>query len=155
MTSGSAAQYPVMTLAALLALPISRVLATDALVFLWVPVPLLPWGITVLHAWRAPYRTALFWHKPGKLGMGFWFRNQVEILLMGVRGKPRPFRSAIRNLYEERAGRHSQKPEYFQDIITFLSPGPYLELFARRTRPDWTTVGHDVGTEVETWLASR
>lgn len=153
MTSGAEAQYPVMALAEILALPVDRVLAPAAVVWLWVPVPLLPWGITVLHAWGAPYRTALFWHKVGRLGLGFWYRNQVEILLMGVRGRVTPCRSAIRNLYASRPDRHSQKPDWFQHTIQATLAGPYLELFARRPLPGWTTVGADLGHEVHAWLS--
>ena len=154
MTSGSASQYSVMTLDELTALPVSRVLARDAVVFLWVTVPLLPWGLTVLQAWGAPYRTSLFWHKIGKLGMGFWFRNQVEMLLVGVRGKPTPFRSSTRNVITASPTTHSRKPDEFHRLIEAHAPGPYVELFARRTRPGWTTVGYDVGNEVSSWLTT-
>lgn len=38
---------------------------------------------------------------------------------------------------------HSQKPEAFLDMVESISPGPYLELFARRNRLGWDTWGNE------------
>lgn len=46
-------------------------------------------------------------------------------------------------------GRHSQKPEAFLDLVEQVSPGPYLELFARRNRLGWDTWGNEALNHVE------
>jgi N6-adenosine-specific RNA methylase IME4 len=38
---------------------------------------------------------------------------------------------------------HSAKPEAFLDLVEQVSPGPYLELFARRQRLGWDTWGDE------------
>ncbi len=40
-------------------------------------------------------------------------------------------------------GEHSAKPEAFLDLVEQVSPGPYLELFARRQRFGWDTWGDE------------
>lgn len=40
-------------------------------------------------------------------------------------------------------GKHSAKPEAFLDLVEQVSPGPYLELFARRDRLGWDTWGDE------------
>jgi N6-adenosine-specific RNA methylase IME4 len=40
-------------------------------------------------------------------------------------------------------GKHSQKPEAFIDMVEQVSPGPYLEMFARRNRLGWDTWGNE------------
>lgn len=40
-------------------------------------------------------------------------------------------------------GAHSAKPEAFLDMVETVSPGPYLELFARRQRLGWDTWGNE------------
>jgi len=45
-------------------------------------------------------------------------------------------------------GKHSQKPEGFQDMIEKVSPGPYVELFARRKRPGWDVWGNEVDCDL-------
>ena len=43
---------------------------------------------------------------------------------------------------------HSHKPEEFYDIVERVSPGPYLELFARRRRHGWTAWGNEIDSDV-------
>jgi N6-adenosine-specific RNA methylase IME4 len=38
---------------------------------------------------------------------------------------------------------HSAKPEAFLDLVEQVSPGPYLELFARRARFGWDYWGDE------------
>jgi N6-adenosine-specific RNA methylase IME4 len=51
--------------------------------------------------------------------------------------------------FEAPRGRHSAKPELFQDLIEEMSPGPYVELFARRQRMGWDVWGNEVESDVE------
>lgn len=37
---------------------------------------------------------------------------------------------------------HSQKPPLFADLVERMSPGPYVELFARQPRLGWDHWGH-------------
>lgn len=46
-------------------------------------------------------------------------------------------------------GRHSEKPELFMDLIEQMSPGPRLEMFARRQRLGWDTWGNEAHCHVE------
>ena len=51
---------------------------------------------------------------------------------------------SVRTVFTAKAGRHSEKPEEFYQVVEELSPGPYLELFGRRQRQGWTVLGHEV-----------
>lgn len=46
-------------------------------------------------------------------------------------------------------GSHSAKPDAFLDVVESVSPGPYLELFARRQRLGWDTWGDEALNHVE------
>jgi N6-adenosine-specific RNA methylase IME4 len=46
-------------------------------------------------------------------------------------------------------GKHSAKPEAFLDIVEQVSPGPYLEMFARRNRLGWDTWGNEALQHVD------
>jgi N6-adenosine-specific RNA methylase IME4 len=140
-----------MRLDAIKELPVSRVAADTAHLYLWVPNALLPEGIEVLRAWGFQYKSNLIWHKVRKdggsdgRGVGFYFRNVTEIVLFGVRGKNArtlaPGRRQV-NLFATRKREHSRKPDEQYDLIEACSPGPYLEMFARGTRPKWTVWGN-------------
>jgi N6-adenosine-specific RNA methylase IME4 len=49
---------------------------------------------------------------------------------------------------------HSAKPEAFLDLVEQVSPGPYLELFARRQRLGWDTWGNEALEHIEMGGAS-
>ena len=146
-------RYPTLSLADICALPIPSLVRPTAHCYLWIPNALLPHGLEALAAWGFEYKTNLVWHKVRKdggsdgSGVGYYFRNVTELLLFGVRGpRPRtlpPARSQV-NLFPSRKRRHSQKPDEQYTIIESCSPGPYLELFARRSRPGWTAWGSEV-----------
>lgn len=66
-----------------------------------------------------------------------------------------PFRgTASGTWYVAPRGRHSEKPELFMDLIESMSPGPYLELFARRQRLGWDSWGNECRKDVSLEVAS-
>lgn len=75
-------------------------------------------------------------------GMGFWVRGCSEPLLIAQRGDTRcpddPPIGLISDLFE-----HSRKPDNVYDYAA-LFPGPYLELFARRSRDGWDAFGKEI-----------
>ena len=144
------AHYAVMDLEDICALPIADLAEEDAHLYLWVTNPLLFWGEQVIKAWGFEYRTIITWEKQGTLGMGFHFRNQTEHCLFATRGKlPIPPEKRVKTIFQAPKKRHSQKPELFYDIVERVSPGPYLELFARRNRFNWDTWGNESMNHVE------
>lgn len=135
-----------MSLDEICALPVSEVCADTAHCYLWVPNALLPDGLRVLEAWGFTYKSNLVWHKvrkdggPDGRGVGFYFRNTTELVLFGTRGKNArtlaPGRRQV-NFLATQKREHSRKPDEFYGIVEACSPGPYLKLFARGTRPGW------------------
>lgn len=154
-------RYETMTLEDILGLPVERIAAPTAHLYLWVPNALLPEGMKVLAAWGFTYKTNLVWHKvrkdggPDGRGVGFYFRNTTELILFGTKGKNvrtlPPARSQV-NIICSRKREHSRKPDEQYELIESCSPGPYLELFARGRRPGWTVWGNQADDSYEpTW----
>lgn len=143
-------RYGTMTVDEIAALPVGLIAGDTAHLYLWVPNAMLPDGIRVLQSWGFTYKTNIVWHKIRKdggsdgRGVGFYFRNVTELVLFGVRGKNArtlaPGRRQV-NMIETRKREHSRKPDEQYAIIESCSPGPYLELFSRGTRPRWETWG--------------
>jgi N6-adenosine-specific RNA methylase IME4 len=144
-------RYPTMELQEILALPVARLGAARSHLYLWVPNALLREGLAVMDAWGYAYKSNLVWYKvrkdggPDGRGVGFYFRNVTELILFGVRGSMRTLpagRSQV-NLLSSRKREHSRKPDEIYDLVESCSPGPYLELFARFSRPGWTQWGNE------------
>jgi len=136
MNSGSSAKYPVLDLNVLSLFPVKDIALKDSVLFLWATVPLLPDAITLLGNWGFEYKTAVFWRKIMSLGLGFWFRGQVELCLLGVRGRVKPFRLQRANFIQSKALRHSEKPEEMRELIEATGLTPRIELFARQEVED-------------------
>jgi N6-adenosine-specific RNA methylase IME4 len=145
-------RYSTMTLEEIKALPVATVAAGKSHLYLWVPNALILEGLEVMNCWGFTYKTNLVWHKirkdgkPDGRGVGFYFRNVTELVLFGVRGSLRtasPGRRQV-NFLATRKREHSRKPDELYPIIENCSPGPYLELFARHSRPKWKCWGNEV-----------
>jgi len=144
---GAVRHYSVMSVEAICALPVNHVCAADAHLWLWVTNAAIHAGKAVMEAWGFTYRSCLTWIKP-RYGLGNYLRTQTEHLLFGIRGRsPVQFRGQGTWLYAP-VQAHSHKPEEQYAIIERCSPGPYLELFARRTRPGWDVWGNEVTCDV-------
>jgi N6-adenosine-specific RNA methylase IME4 len=147
---GRLTRYPTLKVDEIAALPVVKVSAPTAHLYLWCPNALLPEGLAVMKAWGFAYKSNIVWHKVRKdggsdgRGVGFYFRNVTELMLFGVRGKNArtlaPGRRQV-NLLATRKREHSRKPDEQYRIIEACSPGPFLELFARGNRKGWATWG--------------
>lgn len=154
-------RYGTMQLQDIVDLPVKSLADDTAHLYLWVPNALLPEGLRVMEAWGFQYKSNVVWHKirkdggPDGRGVGFYFRNVTELVLFGVRGKNArtlaPGRRQV-NFLATQKREHSRKPDEMYDIIESCSPGPYLELFARGTRPNWSVWGNQADdTYKPTW----
>jgi N6-adenosine-specific RNA methylase IME4 len=145
-------RYGTMKLATIMELPIQKIIAPTAHLYLWCPNAILPDGLAVMQAWGFTYKSNIIWHKLRKdggsdgRGVGFYFRNVTEMILFGVRGKNArtlaPGRRQV-NYIGTRKREHSRKPDEQYEIIEACSHGPFLELFARGKRRDWATWGNE------------
>lgn len=147
--------YPSMTVEEIAALPVANIAADDAHLYLWTINRYVREAFDVAKAWGFTYSTLLTWAKnPMGGGLGGCYGISTEFVLFCRRGSLKA-KSRIgttwfnwKRPYDERGKpRHSAKPEEFQDMVEAVSPGPYLELFARRARPGWTAWGNECKTE--------
>jgi len=124
-------------------------LAPDCRLFLWRVAAMQPEALTVASAWGFVVKAELVWLKMAKtgavnIGMGHNVRNAHEVCLIGTKGSPDRLAKDVPSFFFAPRGAHSSKPEEFYRIVERLSPGPYVELFARRTRPGWECLGNEV-----------
>jgi N6-adenosine-specific RNA methylase IME4 len=119
-------------------LPVADLADDNAHLYLWTINRYVEQAYDIARAWDFTPSTLLTWCKPRKgLGVGGAYALTTEFCLFARRGT---------GAFEERhpttwwrwpRGEHSAKPEAFLDIVEQVSPGPYLEMFARRARFGW------------------
>ena len=136
--------YPTMSLDDICNMPVSKLAAADSILFLWTTSPKLEEGLRVLNSWGFKYTTCAIWDKQKK-GLGYYFRQNHEILLIGKRGgipTPEP-KDRPDSIISIPKGKHSAKPFEFHKIIENMYPDfSKIELFCREAQPGWDVWGN-------------
>lgn len=133
-------------------LPVAPLAHPDGcLLILWGTAPGIELAFNTMKAWGFMYKTMGAWAKLSKtgakwsFGTGFRLRSAAEFWLVGTRGKPPRGALNVRNLIAAPVREHSRKPDEMRGIAEAMSPGPYVELFARERAPGWDSWGLEVG----------
>ncbi len=145
---GAVRHYNLMPLAQIKALPVADLMADNAHIWLWVTNAAIEHGYAMLRAWGFIPRSIFCWIKP-RMGLGTYIRNASEHVLFGTRGKAPILFHAQPNWLFAPVQDHSHKPEEFHKIVERCSPGPYLELFARRKTPGWDVWGNEIESDID------
>jgi N6-adenosine-specific RNA methylase IME4 len=157
---GAEHHYPTMTVEQICALPVAKLAAPDAALFLWATWPTLPDALRVIDAWGFKFKNCAFtWVKTTKtggdaVGLGHWTRGNTEPCLFATRGRPQRVDASVRQvlltelaeetIFAER-GRHSAKPPETRDrIVRLMGDVPRIELFARDRVAGWHAWGNQV-----------
>jgi N6-adenosine-specific RNA methylase IME4 len=119
--------------------------------YLWATQRSLREAFSVIDAWGFDYKMTLTWCK--KMGLGFhYFRHSSEFLLFAVRSCLATKQRNVGTWFQAPKGTHRQfaaKPDYSYQLIEDNSPGPYLELFARRRySKKWDVWGDEIRSTV-------
>jgi N6-adenosine-specific RNA methylase IME4 len=149
--------YEVMREDELNAFPVADLAADDCVLFLWTCWPVLQWSLRTIEAWGFEYKTCGFcWVKAHAtqiemfqddidphMTLGYWTRSNSEVCLLATRGKPKRISAAVKQAIIEPRREHSRKPDGIHNRIERLVAGPYVELFARASRPGWDVWGNE------------
>lgn len=157
---GAVKHYQLLSLDQIAAIPVAEVMDDNAHLYLWTTNAFIEQAHVVARAWGFAPKTIITWVKatPGKqgkvleriqYGLGWYFRNCTEHVLVCVRGKGRTTDRHLGTILVAPRTRHSQKPELLYEWIEKTSPEPRLEMFARATREGWSSWGNEVAGEDE------
>lgn len=112
----------------------------------------------IVRAWGLQPKTILTWAKIRKNEMnpsmktGYYFRSATEHILFCTKGNMRlKTKTAYPTWYpvvRPPDGSHSSKPDFFYELVEACSPGPFLEMFARKNRRGWTAFGNQVENSI-------
>ena len=160
--------YSTMTVKDVQALPVPRIAAKNAVLFLWGTWPQLPVVLATMNSWGFVFKTCAFvwvkYHDPsGKrcVGGGMWTRANTEFCLLGVRGDPpRRVSKAVRQLIETdeedklllapRQEHSAKPPEARERMVELMGDIPRIELFARGPHiPGWDQWGNECESDID------
>lgn len=145
--------YGTSSIAQIADLPVAPLAADDCALLLWCTWPHIARGthVEIIKAWGFRPSTAAFvWVKQTAgadrlhTGMGYWTRSNSEVCLLALKGSPVRLATDVHEIVQAPVAEHSAKPEEVRKRIERLFSGPYLELYARKTAPTWSTWGDEI-----------
>lgn len=120
--------------------------ASDSVMFMWATSPKLREAMELIEAWGFEYKTQGVWEKD-KIGMGYYFRQKHELLLIATKGNLQLPDEDKRpdSVFHAPRTEHSEKPEVVYEIIETMYPKyKKLEMFARKRRAGWDSWGDEI-----------
>ncbi len=137
-----------MTVEEMCSMPVKRLCASRAVLYLWAPSSELDKGIRVLTAWGFEYANCLVWDKEAA-DDGIYVRERHDLLLIGIRGH---YRFVPRTTPPESVVRHEvhdgKRPEEILDAIEQMwKPHRILTVFSDiwEQRERWVSIRGEVG----------
>lgn len=119
--------------------------APQAHLWIWALPQHVDWAWQIAIDWGFKPVHLLAWAKPG-FGTG-GFQANTEYIVLARKGGPKnnPFgkMSGTHHAWP-RTSKHSSKPKEFFALVEKVSPGPYLEMYARAQRDNWDVWGNEV-----------
>lgn len=136
--------YPTMTLAEIAALPLPDLAFDDGChLYLWTTQKFLPAAIGLIAQWGFNYQCLMTWVKPTGMTPYSWMYN-TEHVVFARRGNLPLERNGLKLAFDAPATGHSIKPDAFYERVMVASPGPRLDMFARRQREGFAVWGNEV-----------
>ena len=136
--------YPTMLPGEIANMPVGLWAQDNAHLYLWTTQRYLRDAFKVAESWGFEVKKVLVWCKaPTGFSMGGPFGNSSEFVVIGQRGQLAYLNRIPRDWFDWKRGEHSEKPASFYDMVEHMSPGPYLDVFARKQRFRWDTWGNE------------
>jgi N6-adenosine-specific RNA methylase IME4 len=135
--------YPTMEVDEIAKLPVGELAADDAHLYLWVTHRFLPAGLDLVEQWGFAYQCLMTWRKNVGFTPFSWMYD-TEHVIFARRGNLTMAQLGLRLSFDAPVNGHSVKPDVFYERVVAASPGPRLEMFARRERDGFTAWGNEV-----------
>lgn len=140
---------------------VNKIASSHAHLYMWATNKFIDDAYEVCRAWGFEPKTLVTWVKvndepiglPGdrdspvpvkeRIGMGHYFRNTTEHLIFAQKGSLKTERNDMPSHFFAERTDHSEKPDKSYVMVEEMSPGPYFEMFARRTWRNWDVWGNE------------
>lgn len=137
-------KFQCMSIEELEAVRISSVAEVDAHLYVWCTNSFVVEAHHLARRWGFETKCLITWVKP-YFGTGNYFRSSTEHVVFAVRGRlPLLKHNVPTHFFAPKQPRLAAKPNQFYEIVKSCSPPEYLDVFARRERLGWYSIGNEI-----------
>ena len=137
--------YPTMSIAEITNFDINQFADDNCHIYLWSTHKFLPIAFLILDSWGFRYQCLMVWHKPGGFQPFGMPQFNCEFILLGKKGSLAFLDTkSFPCCFNAARGKHSEKPNEFYELVRRVSPGPRIDIFARKERKGWDVYGNEV-----------
>ena len=149
--------YKTMTLEEIKDFPIDEFANNGAHIYMWITNKMLRHSWDIFTSWNVNYHLTLPWVKPNGIAPCFAYKFASEFLILGFYRKPMQkfSRGGKLNWIKASSGKHSEKPEVFYRLIEEMSPGPRIDVFARKRHDGFDAYGDEIEPMVQLTLRGK
>ena len=141
-----------MTEAEIKRLRVADLAAEQSHCFLWATHRFLPIAFDILLWYGFQYAFTMVWHKPAGRQIAGYPCYNAEFVVYGHRGAMQggsrhPGFLETKNspvCFNAPRGNHSEKPAEFYELLRRVTPGPWIDLFARKRHPGFDAWGNEI-----------
>jgi site-specific DNA-methyltransferase (adenine-specific) len=148
--------YPTMSTDKICDIDVNAITEEDSILFIWATFRKLEECMKVIKSWGFKYYGLGFdWTKTtvtGKpcFGMGYYTRQNNEICLIGIKGKPKPIDRSVSCVVQSERRHHSAKPLIVRKHIEkVMGECNKLEMFARDKEDNWDIWGNELENDIK------
>lgn len=138
--------YPLLPIDAIATMPVAELAADVSHLYCWTVSRYVADAYDLVKGWGFTPSTLLTWVKtPRGMGPGGHYASTTEFVIFarrGVEGR-NPAHRENTSWWQWDRGAHSQKPDAFYEMTQRVSPGPRLDIFARKARSGWHCWGNE------------
>jgi len=145
--------YSTMSLNDIKSIDLSNIANCGCHIYCWTTNKMLRDTFNVLESWGVNFHLVMPIVKPSGIAPCFGYVFASEFVLLGFYGKPMQKFKSVGKLnwlkMFNSGGKHSVKPDSFYELVELMSPAPYLDIFARKKRNNWSVYGNEVESDIE------
>lgn len=123
--------------------PVRTHAADNCHLYLWVTQKYLPAGLWLAEQWGFKYQCLMTWRKNFGFTPFSWMYD-TEHVIFASKGNLPLMQKGLRLSFEAPVQGHSIKPDVFYERVLAASPGPRIDMFARRQREGFDVWGNEV-----------